>query len=115
MTQRAEEDFLRRKRHADRIDAVDLHAAVDQGAGAVIGADGDGELELGHVEGILAFVFARSFRGKAARWQSVSRAQRSTSVMRCARDRTKNELTSIRPRISGASFRFAHAAPRPGR
>ena len=44
----AEKDFLRHQRHIDRIDTVDLHAAVDQGAGAVVIADRDGEVELGH-------------------------------------------------------------------
>ena len=48
MAESAEENFLRSKRHEDRIDAVDLHSAVDQRAGAVVGRDGDGKIEFGH-------------------------------------------------------------------
>ena len=48
MAESAEENFLRIERHEDRIDAVDLHEPVAQRAGAVIVADGDGEIEFGH-------------------------------------------------------------------
>src|SRR5580704_17048611 len=44
----AEENLLRHELHIDRIDAVDLDGAVDQRAGAVIVADRDREIELGH-------------------------------------------------------------------
>ena len=44
----AKENLLGNERHVDRIDAVDLHAAVDQRPGAVVIADRDGEIELGH-------------------------------------------------------------------
>ena len=37
----AEENLLRRQRHEHRIDAVDLHRAVEQRAGAVVVADRD--------------------------------------------------------------------------
>ena len=62
---RAEEDFLRRQRHEHRIDAVDLHGAVDQRAVAVVVADGDGKIELGHVEGPGLVNEAASHRAKA--------------------------------------------------
>jgi hypothetical protein len=39
--QRAKEDLLGRQRHEDGVDAVDLHAAVDQRAVTVVIADGD--------------------------------------------------------------------------
>ena len=42
------ENLFRDKRHIDRIDAIDLNAAVDQGAGAVIVAHCDRKVELGH-------------------------------------------------------------------
>ena len=45
---RAEENFFRRKRHAGRLDPVDLDSAVDQRPRAVVRADGDGKIELGH-------------------------------------------------------------------
>jgi hypothetical protein len=44
----AEEDLLRRQRHVDWIDPVDLDGAVDQGPGAVIVANGHGKIEFGH-------------------------------------------------------------------
>ncbi|MNT47133.1 hypothetical protein D3C72_1838250 [compost metagenome] len=44
----AEEHFLRVERHVDGIDAVDLDAAIEQRAGTVIVAHGDGEAEFGH-------------------------------------------------------------------
>ena len=44
----AEENLLRHELHIDRIDAVDLHRTVDQRAGAVVIADRDREIELGH-------------------------------------------------------------------
>ncbi len=49
VAERAEEDFLRIELHENRIDAVDLHRAVDQRAIAVIVADCDGQVELGQV------------------------------------------------------------------
>ncbi|MGN6571002.1 MAG: hypothetical protein ACTHLO_06280, partial [Pseudolabrys sp.] len=45
--------------------AVDLHAAVDQGAGTVIGANGDGELELGHVERMFRVRVRRGVLGES--------------------------------------------------
>jgi hypothetical protein len=45
----AKENLFRDERHIDRIDAIDGNAAVDQGAGAIVIADRDGEIELGHI------------------------------------------------------------------
>ena len=45
---RAEENLFRTERHVHRVDAVDGHDAVEQGTGAVVVADRDGEIELGH-------------------------------------------------------------------
>ena len=50
MAERAEEDLLRIERHEHRIDAVDLHGAVGERAGAVVVAHRDGETEPGHME-----------------------------------------------------------------
>ncbi len=50
----AEENLLRHELHIDRIDAVDLHRTVDQRAGAVVVADGDREIELGHGKSLRA-------------------------------------------------------------
>jgi hypothetical protein len=44
----AEEGLLGRQRHAHRVDAVDLHAAVQQRTRAVVVAHGDRESQLGH-------------------------------------------------------------------
>ena len=48
VTEGTEEDLLRLQQHEHRIDAVDLHAAVDQRAHPVVVADRDGERELAH-------------------------------------------------------------------
>jgi hypothetical protein len=44
----AEEDLLRRQRHEDRIDAVDLHRAVEERAHAIVITDRDRKFQLGH-------------------------------------------------------------------
>jgi hypothetical protein len=44
----AKEHLLRVEVHVHRIDAVDLHTAIEQCTRAVVVAHGDGELELGH-------------------------------------------------------------------
>src|ERR1700733_3857422 len=44
----AEENLLRHELHENRVDTVDLDDTVDQRAGAVIRADGDGKIEIGH-------------------------------------------------------------------
>src|SRR5580693_3226021 len=44
----AEENLLRHKLHEHWIDAVDLDVAVDQRTGAVIRANGNGKIEIGH-------------------------------------------------------------------
>jgi hypothetical protein len=44
----AEEDLLRLQQHEHRIDAVDLHAAIDQRAHPVVVADGDAKREPAH-------------------------------------------------------------------
>src|SRR5581483_658278 len=46
----AEENFLRRKRHAGRLDAVDLYGSVDQCTRAIVRTNGDGQTEFGHEE-----------------------------------------------------------------
>ena len=46
--ERTKENLFGAERHEDRVDAVDGDAAVNQRAGAVIVADGDREIELGH-------------------------------------------------------------------
>src|SRR5262249_7846951 len=43
-----EKDFFRVEPHEHRIDTVDLHRAVDQRPVAVVVADRDGQIELGH-------------------------------------------------------------------
>jgi len=43
-----QEHFLRVEQHVHRVDAIDLDPAVIQRAGAVVVAQGDGELPLGH-------------------------------------------------------------------
>ena len=45
----AEEDLLGRQRHEHRIDAVDLHRAVDHGTHPVVIADRNGQLEFRHL------------------------------------------------------------------
>ena len=48
LTERSEENFLRTERHEYRVYAIDLHEAVGQRPDAVVIADGDGQIELGH-------------------------------------------------------------------
>ncbi len=48
LTERSEENFLRTERHEYRVYAIDLHEAVGQRPDAVVIADGDGKIELGH-------------------------------------------------------------------
>eukprot|EP00952_Eustigmatos_sp_NYUAD-ZCMA_P002608 11449-Eustigmatos_ZCMA.PRE.1 len=45
---RPEEHLLRVEQHINGIDAVDLHAPIEQGARPVVVAHGNGELELAH-------------------------------------------------------------------
>ena len=95
MAERAEEDLLRVERHEHRIDAVDLHGAVGERAGAVIVAHRDGETEFRHVMSGLA-----SRAETAAAWPPLA-DQRTLSVSA----RIKRRDAQLQPNTSADDAR----------
>ena len=85
----AEENLLRHELHVDRIDAVDLHRAVEQRAVAVVVADGDREIELGHGKSLPNATYVTVML--APPW-SPCRCRRSRRKRRCRSPHLGREL-----------------------
>src|SRR5688500_3324565 len=100
MAERAEEDFLRVERQEHRIDAVDLHSAVRQWAGAIVVAHRDGEIQFGH-EFALDIGCGWTLRDGAAH----SSAQ--STPLRAALSSGVTSITRARPVIFTSVLQFA--------
>src|SRR5262249_44264804 len=108
----AEEDFLRAQGHDHGVYPIDRNAPVNQRAGAVVIADGDGKLEFGHgLKGSLATRRERhsSTAGGHKQMRAAS-ARRSPQVRTPANGKASHELERGNP----ATFRLAGRRPNVG-
>src|SRR5271169_2696045 len=88
MAEGAEEDFLRIERHENWIDAIDLYQPVRKRPGAIIVADGDGEIESGHARFRLipAYVIGERPRRRktSPRWPWPDAHAAAAQCLRCS-------------------------------